>query len=105
MARIGAIYICPVCDAAYATFDEANDCLRDHCPDEDVGWICDCGKAFRSELQALLHFSKCRQAKPGCINCNNYDQDLNVRHAPCERDNLSSDMSACSEYRKMKVAL
>ncbi len=105
MPRYDDVYLCPVCGEAFVTYDEAQDCRDDHHIVEDAGIICECGKAFTSELKAQLHFSKCASVGPGCISCNNYDQDLDMRHAPCERGNTSSDMSACSEYRRIKVVV
>ncbi len=103
MPEMTEIYVCPVCDSAYAREFEAMDCLRDHDIEEDMGWVCDCGMAFRSETEMQYHSSRCQDCKPSCHTCNNYDDGR--RHAPCERDVFSDDMSPCGGYRKVKVAL
>lgn len=96
------IYICPACKEAYESEYEAEDCLRSHSIEEEMGWACDCGMAFINEAAWRYHSRTCPYVKPSCDTCNNYDNGR--RHAPCERDVFSEDMSPCDDYRKVKVA-
>lgn len=102
MVRCYDIYVCPVCNHAFQTEDEAQACLWDHDVEVTAGFICDCGKAFISELEFDLHISRCGRVEPGCNSCNYYD--AGKRYAPCPRPYFSENMSSCNEYRKLKVA-
>lgn len=97
------VYACPVCDNVFKTEYQARECLEGHEIEVTFGFVCGCGRAFTSNLEAMYHASTCPEAGPGCQSCNNFVDGK--RHAPCMRSCFDEDMSPCDEYRKVKVAL
>mgnify|MGYP000185031528 CR=1 FL=1 len=93
-------YHCPVCDSAFETEMEAEDCRDDHGATQEHVWLCSgCHEEFSTVKEALEHETFCRYAPPSCTGCAHCDGDF-MRHNPCPRYNFDLNMKSCEHFER-----